>query len=149
MFGPRPITRWIPWASCGRNTPRSSSSAPSSPTSTFPTTSPLHSFCFENISEFHNRPCIINGSTARSTPTRRRAYLPQGRIRSQPPWDPRRGMSSCSWCRIPLSFVFSFLGTSYRGAISTTANPFNTPRGDREAGCRFPHEARGHPGCIR
>ncbi|KAI4376252.1 hypothetical protein MLD38_014037 [Melastoma candidum] len=88
---------------------------------------PLHSFCFENISEFHNRPCIINGSTGKVYSYEdvelisRRVASGLNRLGIQ------KGDVIMLLVQNSPEFVFSFLGASYRGAISTTANPFNTP----------------------
>ncbi|KAI4380114.1 hypothetical protein MLD38_006339 [Melastoma candidum] len=88
---------------------------------------PLHSYCFENLSEFHHRPCLIDG--------------PSGKVYSYEDVEiasrcvasglHRLGIGHGDVIMILLQnspeFVFAFLGASYRGAISATANPFHMP----------------------
>lgn len=87
----------------------------------------LHAYCFENISEFADRPCLINGATGR-TYTYAEVELISRRISAG-----LNGLGVGQGDVIMLllqncpEFVFAFLGASYRGAISTTANPFYTP----------------------
>ncbi|KAK3437696.1 hypothetical protein EUGRSUZ_C02284 [Eucalyptus grandis] len=87
----------------------------------------LHAYCFENISEFADRPCVINGATGR-TYTYAEVELISRRISAG-----LNGLGVGQGDVIMLllqncpEFVFAFLGASYRGAISTTANPFYTP----------------------
>nr|ACY66928.1 4-coumarate:CoA ligase [Eucalyptus camaldulensis] len=87
----------------------------------------LHAYCFENISEFADRPCVINGATGR-TYTYAEVELISRRVSAG-----LNGLGVGQGDVIMLllqncpEFVFAFLGASYRGAISTTANPFYTP----------------------
>ncbi|XP_073154642.1 4-coumarate:CoA ligase 1-like [Henckelia pumila] len=88
---------------------------------------PLHSYCFENISKFGSRPCLIDGSTD-EVYTYEDVELTSRRVGS--------GLSKLGinqgdtiMLLLPNSpqFVFAFLGASYIGAVSTMANPFFTP----------------------
>ncbi|KAF8035462.1 hypothetical protein BT93_C1477 [Corymbia citriodora subsp. variegata] len=87
----------------------------------------LHDYCFEHISEFADRPCVIDGATGR-TYTYAEVELIARRVSAG-----LHGLGVGQGDVIMLllqnspEFVFGFLGASYRGAISTTANPFYTP----------------------
>ena len=87
---------------------------------------PLHSYCFENIAKFSDRPCLINGATDQIY-TYSDVQLISKKVSS--------GLNKLGihqgdtiMLLLPNSpeFVFAFLGASYRGAISTMANPFFT-----------------------
>ncbi|KAI4379820.1 hypothetical protein MLD38_006066 [Melastoma candidum] len=88
---------------------------------------PLHSYCFENISEFRDRPCIIDGSTGKVY-SYEDVELISRRVASGLN---RLGIQQGDVIMLLLQnspeFVFTFLGASYRGAVVTTANPFYTP----------------------
>ncbi|KAK4436732.1 4-coumarate--CoA ligase 1 [Sesamum alatum] len=88
---------------------------------------PLHSYCFENMSKFSSRPCLINGATD-EVYTYEEVELTSRKVAA--------GLSKLGiqqgdtiMLLLPNSpeFVFAFLGASYIGAISTMANPFFTP----------------------
>ncbi|XP_052200415.1 4-coumarate--CoA ligase 2-like [Diospyros lotus] len=88
---------------------------------------PLHSYCFENLSQFSSRPCVINGTTgdiysyADVELTSRKVAAGLSKL----------GVGQGEVIMLLLQncpeFVFAFLGASFRGALSTTANPFYTP----------------------
>uniref|UniRef100_A0A5B6Z9P0 4-coumarate--CoA ligase n=1 Tax=Davidia involucrata TaxID=16924 RepID=A0A5B6Z9P0_DAVIN len=88
---------------------------------------PLHTYCFENISQFSSRPCMINGPTgdiytyADVELTSRKVAAGLDKLGIQ------QGEVIMLLLQNSPEFVFAFLGASYRGAISTTANPFYTP----------------------
>lgn len=88
---------------------------------------PLHSYCFENISKFSSRPCVINGATG-ETYTYEEVELIARKVGAGLH---KLGVKQGDVIMLLLpnspEFVFSFLGASYIGAISTTANPFYTP----------------------
>ncbi|KAH6829238.1 4-coumarate:CoA ligase 2 [Perilla frutescens var. hirtella] len=88
---------------------------------------PLHSYCFENISKFSTRPCLINGTT-NQVYTYEDVELTARKVAT--------GLSQLSiqqgetvMLLLPNSpeYVFAFLGASYIGAVSTMANPYFTP----------------------
>ena len=88
---------------------------------------PLHSYCFENISQFKDRPCLINGTTgeiftyADVDLTARRVAAGLDKLGIKQGDVIMLLLQNCP------EFVYTFLGASYIGAISTTANPFYTP----------------------
>ncbi|KAJ8617145.1 hypothetical protein MRB53_013331 [Persea americana] len=93
-----------------------------------PNHTPLHSYCFQNIHQFADRPCIIDGSTghiftyADVELTSRKVAAGLHHV----------GVDKGDVIMLLLpnspEFVFAFLGASYRGATTTTANPFYTPQ---------------------
>ncbi|KDP36410.1 hypothetical protein JCGZ_08679 [Jatropha curcas] len=88
---------------------------------------PLHTYCFENISQFKDNPCLINGATgeiytyADVELTSRKVAAGLDKLGIQ------QGDVIMLLLQNSPEFVFAFLGASFRGAISTTANPFYTP----------------------
>ncbi|KAJ1429238.1 AMP-dependent synthetase/ligase [Sesbania bispinosa] len=88
---------------------------------------PLHSYCFENLSEFGSRPCLINAPTGEIY-TYNDVELTSRRVASGLN---KLGVQQGDVIMLLLSnspeFVFAFLGASFRGAITTAANPFFTP----------------------
>lgn len=89
---------------------------------------PLHTYCFENISHFTTRPCIINGATGKTYTygdvdiTARRVAAGLHKVAGI-----RQGEVVMLLLHNSPEFVFAFLGASYAGATATTANPFYTP----------------------
>ncbi|KAK6773532.1 hypothetical protein RDI58_028770 [Solanum bulbocastanum] len=87
---------------------------------------PLHTYCFQNISQFNNRPCLINGSNdqiytyADVELTSRKVAIGIHKLGIQ--------QKDTIMILLPNSpeFVFTFLGASYIGAIATMANPLFT-----------------------
>ncbi|PRQ37448.1 putative acid--thiol ligase [Rosa chinensis] len=88
---------------------------------------PLHTYCFENISQFHDRPCLINGNTG-ETFTYADVELTSRRVAAGLD---KLGIHQGDVVMLLLQncpeFAFAFLGASYVGGIITTANPFYTP----------------------
>ncbi|XP_038878634.1 4-coumarate--CoA ligase 1-like [Benincasa hispida] len=97
------------------------------PEISIPTHLPLHTYLFEKVSEFTNRPCLINATTGETftygevheTSRRVAAGLHKLGI--------RKGDVIMLLLQNTPQFVFAFLGASYLGAAATTANPFFTP----------------------
>ncbi|KAL2234527.1 UNVERIFIED_CONTAM: 4-coumarate--CoA ligase 1 [Sesamum indicum] len=88
---------------------------------------PLHSYCFQNISQFSTRPCLINGSTD-DVYTYEEVELVSRRVAAGlSKLGIRKGDTIMILLPNSPEFVFAFLGASYIGAVSTTANPFFTP----------------------
>ncbi|KAI3521124.1 hypothetical protein L1887_10585 [Cichorium endivia] len=87
---------------------------------------PLHSYCFENISDFSDRPCLIDGATDQVY-TYAEVELTSRKVASALH---QHGINKGDVIMILLpnsaEFVFSFFGASYLGAMSTMANPFFT-----------------------
>ncbi|XAR50428.1 Trans-feruloyl-CoA synthase [Bertholletia excelsa] len=88
---------------------------------------PLHSYCFENIDKFSSRPCLINGPTGKVYTyadvelTARKVAAGLCKLGIQ------QGDTIMLLLQNSAEFVFAFLGASYRGALTTMANPFFTP----------------------
>ncbi|XP_044463078.1 4-coumarate--CoA ligase CCL1-like [Mangifera indica] len=88
---------------------------------------PLHSYCFESISQFRDRPCIINGSTGESFSYADVELTARKVGTGFAKFGIKKGDVIMLLLQNCPEFVFAFLGASYIGAISTTANPFYTP----------------------
>ncbi|XP_071711994.1 4-coumarate:CoA ligase 1-like [Rutidosis leptorrhynchoides] len=88
---------------------------------------PLHSYCFENISEFSDRPCLIDGATGHVY-TYADVELTSRKVASSFHHKLNINKGDVIMILLPNSpeFVYSFIGASYLGAISTMANPFFT-----------------------
>jgi len=88
---------------------------------------PLHTYCFENLSQFKDRPCLINGANG-VTYTYSEVELTARKVASGLD---KVGIKQGEVIMLLLQncpeFAFAFLGASYIGAVSTTANPFFTP----------------------
>nr|AIR95613.1 4-coumarate:CoA ligase 4 [Betula pendula] len=88
---------------------------------------PLHTYCFENLSQFKDRPCLINGADG-VTYTYAQVELTARKVASGLD---KLGIKQGEVIMLLLQncpeFAFAFLGASYIGAVSTTANPFYTP----------------------
>lgn len=88
---------------------------------------PLHSYCFERLAEYSDRPCLIDGSTGAIY-----SYSDVDRISKRAAANLRRlgikkGDVIMNLLRNSVEFAFAFLGASQLGAATTTANPFYTP----------------------
>lgn len=92
-----------------------------------PTHLPLHSYCFEKISEFKYRPCLINAATG-NTYTYDEVHITSRRVTAGLH---KLGIGKGDVIMLLLQntpqFVLAFLGASYLGAATTPANPFFTP----------------------
>uniref|UniRef100_A0A803NDF5 4-coumarate--CoA ligase n=1 Tax=Chenopodium quinoa TaxID=63459 RepID=A0A803NDF5_CHEQI len=106
---------------------RSSCFNRSSQTSTFLTTSPYTRIVFENLREHGSRPCLIDGPTGREWTYEE---VEQTARRVGAGFHHRLGLQKGQVIMLLLQnspeFIFSFLGASFIGAVSTTANPFCT-----------------------
>ncbi|KAL6584597.1 4-coumarate--CoA ligase 1 [Orobanche minor] len=88
---------------------------------------PLHSYCFENISTFSTRPCLINGATD-EIHTYEEVELMSRRVAAGlSKLGIRQGDTIMLLLPNSPEFVYAFLGASYIGAVSTMANPYFTP----------------------
>nr|AFK47607.1 unknown [Medicago truncatula] len=87
---------------------------------------PPHSYCFENLSKYGSRPCLINAPTAEIY-TYYDVQLTAQKVASGLN---KLGIQQGDVIMVLLpncpEFVFAFLGASFRGAIMTAANPFFT-----------------------
>lgn len=95
---------------------------------------PLHSYCFENLSQFASHPCLINAPTGKLY-TYSDVELTSRKVASGLN---KLGIQQADVIMILLpnspEFIFSFLAASYLGAITTAANPFfTTPEIEKQA----------------
>ncbi|XP_008781908.1 4-coumarate--CoA ligase 2-like [Phoenix dactylifera] len=88
---------------------------------------PLHTYCFEYLADFADRPCIIDGATG-EVHTYADVHLAALRVAAGlHRFGVGQGQVIMILLRNSPEFVLAFLGASFRGAVSTTANPFYTP----------------------
>ncbi|XP_076893618.1 4-coumarate--CoA ligase 2-like [Bidens hawaiensis] len=87
---------------------------------------PLHSYCFENISDVIDQPCLIDGASGQVY-TYADVDLTSRKVASSLH---KLGINKGDVIMILLpnspEFVYSFFGASFIGAISTMANPYFT-----------------------
>ncbi|CAI9098528.1 OLC1v1035193C1 [Oldenlandia corymbosa var. corymbosa] len=88
---------------------------------------PLHSYCFENISQFADRPCLINGATGESYTYTEVELISRKVAAGLDKIGIQQGDVIMLLLQNSPEFVFAFFGASFRGAMSTTANPFYKP----------------------
>ncbi|KAL4279997.1 hypothetical protein GQ457_03G045070 [Hibiscus cannabinus] len=88
---------------------------------------PLHAYCFDSISRFKDRPCLINGPTGRIYSYAEVELTSRKVAAGLSKFGIQQGDVVMLLLQNSPEFVFSFFGASFRGAISTTANPFYTP----------------------
>lgn len=86
---------------------------------------PLHTYCFEKIAEFSDAPSLISGSTAYTFAETH--LLCQKSAAGLSNLGIKKGDVIMVLLQNSPEFVFSFMGASMIGAITTTANPFCTP----------------------
>ncbi|XP_027360050.1 4-coumarate--CoA ligase 2 isoform X2 [Abrus precatorius] len=88
---------------------------------------PLHAYCFQNLSQFADRPCLIVGAAA-NIYTYAETHLISRKVAAGLS---NLGVGKGDVIMILLlnsaEFVFSFFAASMIGAVATTANPFYTP----------------------
>ncbi|KAI3830865.1 hypothetical protein MKX03_015570 [Papaver bracteatum] len=87
---------------------------------------PLHTYCFENISEFSEKPCLITGSNGRIYSYSETHLISQKTAVGLSKLGIKKGDVIMLLLQNCPEFIFSFLGASMLGAVSTTANPFYT-----------------------
>eukprot|EP00262_Sarcandra_glabra_P016666 TRINITY_DN549_c0_g1_i1.p1 TRINITY_DN549_c0_g1~~TRINITY_DN549_c0_g1_i1.p1 ORF type:complete len:564 (-),score=62.89 TRINITY_DN549_c0_g1_i1:66-1757(-) len=87
---------------------------------------PLHTYCFENISEFSDRPCLINGSTNKIHTFAETHLLCRKTAAGLSKLGVKQGDVIMVLLQNCPEFIFSFMGASIIGAVTTTANPFCT-----------------------
>ncbi|CAH2065554.1 unnamed protein product [Thlaspi arvense] len=87
---------------------------------------PLHTYCFDKLSSVSDKPCLIVGSTGKSY-TYGETHLICRRVAAGfYKLGIRKGDVIMILLQNSAEFVFSFMGASMIGAVSTTANPFYT-----------------------
>lgn len=87
---------------------------------------PLHSYCFENISDFSDRPCLIDGAASKTYTYAETHLLCRKIAAGLFNLGIRKGDVVMILLQNSAEFVFSFLAASMIGAVATTANPFYT-----------------------
>ncbi|KAF3430959.1 hypothetical protein FNV43_RR25689 [Rhamnella rubrinervis] len=88
---------------------------------------PLHAYCFENKSQQGSRPCLINGSTGQVYSYDDVQLLSRKVAAGFDRLGVRQGDVIMVLLPNSPEFVLAFLGASFRGAMTTAANPFFTP----------------------
>ncbi|KAI3906562.1 hypothetical protein MKW98_009470 [Papaver atlanticum] len=84
---------------------------------------PLHKYCFENISEYNDKPCLITGSNGRIYSYHETHLLCQKTAAGLSKLGVKKGDVIILLLQNCPEFVFSFLGASMLGAVSATPNP--------------------------
>ncbi|XP_022867626.1 4-coumarate--CoA ligase 2-like [Olea europaea var. sylvestris] len=88
---------------------------------------PIHTYCFQNISKHSTRPCIINAANGEVF-SQADVKLTAGKVAAGlNKLGIQQGQVIMLLLHNSPEFVFAFLGASYIGAITTTANPLYTP----------------------
>ncbi|XP_020230139.1 4-coumarate--CoA ligase 2 [Cajanus cajan] len=87
---------------------------------------PLHAYCFEKLSEFADRPCLIVGAAGKIYTYAETHLLCRKIAAGFSALGIRKGDVVMILLQNSAEFVFSFLAASMIGAVATTANPFYT-----------------------
>ncbi|KAI8007265.1 hypothetical protein LOK49_LG07G00034 [Camellia lanceoleosa] len=88
---------------------------------------PLHTYCFQNLSQFPDRPCLIIGSTGKSYSFSETHLVSRKVAAGLSLLGIKKGDVIMLLLQNCAEFVFAFMGASMIGAVTTTANPFYTP----------------------
>ncbi|KAG0472842.1 hypothetical protein HPP92_014699 [Vanilla planifolia] len=88
---------------------------------------PLHTYCFENLAELADKPCLIAGSTGQIYTFAETNLLCRRVAAGLAGLGIQQGDVILLLLQNCPEFVFSFMAVSYLGAAATTANPFCTP----------------------
>ncbi|KAI9084332.1 hypothetical protein K1719_033674 [Acacia pycnantha] len=87
---------------------------------------PLHTYCFENLAQFADRPCLIVGSTGKIY-SYAEAHLQSRKIAAGfSKLGVKKGDVIMILLQNSAEFALSFFAASMIGAVVTTANPFYT-----------------------
>ncbi|XP_072987581.1 4-coumarate--CoA ligase 2-like [Typha latifolia] len=88
---------------------------------------PLHTYCFENMSQFADSPCLISSATDKIYTFSETHLL----CRKTAAFLSNLGIGHGDCVMLLLhncpEYVFAFMGASFLGAMTTAANPFCTP----------------------
>ncbi|BFG23683.1 hypothetical protein CerSpe_099570 [Prunus speciosa] len=87
---------------------------------------PLHTYCFQKLSEFSDRPCLIVSSTGKSYSFSDTYLISQKTGAGLSNLGIKKGDVIMILLQNCAEFVFAFMGASMIGAVTTTANPFYT-----------------------
>ncbi|XP_042482914.1 4-coumarate--CoA ligase 2-like [Macadamia integrifolia] len=88
---------------------------------------PLHSYIFQNLPKFSSRPCLIDSATGQTYTYADVEIMSRKVAAGLNKMGIQRGQVIMLLLPNSPEFAFSFLGASFRGAITTTANPFFKP----------------------
>ncbi|CAL5344269.1 hypothetical protein CsSME_00029531 [Camellia sinensis var. sinensis] len=88
---------------------------------------PLHTYCFQNLSQFPDRPCLLIGSTGKSYSFSETHLVSRKVASGLSLLGIKKGDVIMLLLQNCAEFVFAFMGASMIGAVTTTANPFYTP----------------------
>ncbi|KAK8713266.1 hypothetical protein V6N13_148488 [Hibiscus sabdariffa] len=89
---------------------------------------PLHTYCFENLSSISDKPCLISGSSGKIYSFHETHLIAQKTAAGLSNLGIQKGDVIMILLQNCAEFVFAFMGASMIGAVSTTANPFYTPK---------------------
>ncbi|XP_059624944.1 4-coumarate--CoA ligase 2 [Cornus florida] len=88
---------------------------------------PLHTYCFEHLSQFSDRTCLIPGSSNAKTYSFAETHLLSRKVAAGlASLGIRKGDVIMLLLQNCAEFVFAFMGASMIGAVTTTVNPFYT-----------------------
>ncbi|OAY43386.1 4-coumarate--CoA ligase 2 [Manihot esculenta] len=87
----------------------------------------LYAYCFEKLFSFFDRPCLISGSTGKKYSFAESHRISQKTAAGLSNLGIKKGDVIMILLHNCPEFVFSFLGASMIGAVTTTANPSYTP----------------------
>lgn len=87
---------------------------------------PLHTYCFENLAQFSDRACLILGSTGKIYSFSETHLVSRKVASGLSKLGIKKGDVVMVLLQNCAEFVFSFMGASMIGAVTTTANPFYT-----------------------
>ncbi|CAI9755306.1 unnamed protein product [Fraxinus pennsylvanica] len=87
---------------------------------------PLHTYCFGNLAQYPERPCLIVGSTGKTYSFSETHLLCRKTAAGLSKLGLKKGDVIMVLLQNCPEFVFTFMGASMIGAVTTTANPFYT-----------------------
>lgn len=89
---------------------------------------PLHTYCFENLSQFPDRTCLLVGNTGKSYSFAETHLICRKVAAGLSNLGIRKGDVVMALLQNCAEFVFTFMGASMIGAVTTMANPFCTTK---------------------
>ncbi|KAL2518482.1 4-coumarate--CoA ligase 3 [Abeliophyllum distichum] len=87
---------------------------------------PLHTYCFENLAQFPDRSCLIVGNTGKTYSFSETHLICRKTAAGLSNLGVKKGDVIMVLLQNCAEFVFTFMGASMIGAVTTTANPFYT-----------------------
>uniref|UniRef100_A0A1D1Z0P5 4-coumarate--CoA ligase n=1 Tax=Anthurium amnicola TaxID=1678845 RepID=A0A1D1Z0P5_9ARAE len=97
------------------------------PDITIPGDVPLHTYCFERVAEFADRPCLVSGATGEVYTYAETHLVCRRTAAGLAALGVGKGDTVMLLLQNCPEFAFAFMGASMLGAMSTAANPFCTP----------------------